>query len=1688
MRTPKVGEYYIRYEEDIAQNAIIRILDVNEKTNVIKYALVKLSWHTSMIFYAPHVTSTGTSEYCLCDKNGVLDLEQQYLDPQNYIFILTEIGERDAAFAENDFIHGVFNPRDPGGTYFGYTFDFYGMEPSDGRTHGCMLERINNYAFYNACYCDNFAFYDYGRREVDQTTLIHNLTYIGDYAFYNMSGDMLYFFSHNCSFRDCCQERQNDSFVTAVIGNETSGILSYVGEGAFQKTPIVCYSSEFPFYYGVTSSVPCTIGKNAFAFYHFSNNVMSTRAISIVLPDSVELLGTLFGEDALEVNDQHAFYEEYDNDGDFGIPPNIFRKDMIYNLIKEENSNYEGYALVTKAGTGTGTDHRIIYALTELKSGVLNVSENRGLSGSTFSMLGLDYLEISFPEHYIKIIPKNLFSNVFNGASSLLVITNLPLSNILNKQSFIKDFFGTEEDPFITSGSTLYLRLIDTREISAGYFASMGIGYRFDLELAYTEEDFLANDDFLYLDFQQDCFNNCNLNSLLCVCLDSYEPSNKTIYILANDNAFYKCSVENGFIANTTTIFKELEIIKVGRNSFKLLSVNSGQGLSSVGLSVKLAHTVTKIPEGAFESSTLWYGITTLSIPWSVTQIETRAFWGNYFTEIEIPVNGPSITFGRAAFGYSAILKKVSIPTSRLHCDSNFNMLVFEDDRSGFLPSIERHYNDFFNIYIYNDVLLGITLNKENIGNLTENDAKIDLLAATAIKIVANKLFSADFEDVEDVPIELKLPSSINMVMRYALTTVTDRPAAIKMLDIPFIGPNRDGFAIFGNNIDHNTYYLFHSYDLCPTLKTIKISEQQNIIAGTICAISSEPNSRLHVVLPKAEVIFLGAFDSLQVDSEFLINPERTGWPLEEVTVEFNQLQRMYMDDMYSYLHIIVNKKKWFFKDWESLLTVSLMYPHTNSMGNTIYSDEYPEENCILKAEYNHNFYFFGEDNDVFESSYDEENNQLLVQIGQPTNNIIYSSFFANSKDFYFTGDHVAKRATTKKIIISNGTVTSSSNYNSFWTHLVIPEGGYANLGYNAFKKSDLQEILIKGNVYLGDAFNECELLESFYCSEDSELTIISVIDGPYINAKKIKNIYLGSKLISFPNSPKGGIIPLFDFWPRITEITFASQEVMNILTNIFKLFALTDSDAINHLKEVANGIKEPPKIVLKNITNIPQSFFSSWNIGNFSFGSTLKEIGEGSFMLATFWKDPLEFPETLERIGQRAFYDSVYTKFDIIDLSKTQISVIASDVFAATTERSKNQNLTVIMPASVQVYNRDSEGRTSYVKNLIFTKPSQITLLNLDTFKSGANIWLNTLVPIKPNYSSDIAYKFFVPYTSDYKADAFLTDMGNNVSIIGMDEEEYTSQQNFFGKYGCTNEDFKISCYLYNNQKEALEEVRESTLCYVSTDEWRTELYYRGLESKDKTFARNPYSAELNSEWTKIYDLSKTFVDNHAANEETEIFNADAVIPYYKGGFRDEISQTNYEFWLDFLEGGADLSSSNVPLSQFKISNIGRRTKVVSDNTINCVFAKDLPPYVYTDGAGNTEEFQILAKSKNYTPVCVSNEIANMLTLGGRQKPAFDKMKELLQEHTQYNQQVQLSIVPIYYLEPNTTIQINQNNIGVDGNYLIKTISLPLTFSGTSSISATKSIVKEQWEMTNTMNSEIAALDAGQLDKIRLT
>ena len=81
------------------------------------------------------------------------------------------------------------------------------------------------------------------------------------------------------------------------------------------------------------------------------------------------------------------------------------------------------------------------------------------------------------------------------------------------------------------------------------------------------------------------------------------------------------------------------------------------------------------------------------------------------------------------------------------------------------------------------------------------------------------------------------------------------------------------------------------------------------------------------------------------------------------------------------------------------------------------------------------------------------------------------------------------------------------------------------------------------------------------------------------------------------------------------------------------------------------------------------------------------------------------------------------------------------------------------------------------------------------------------------------------------------------------------------------------------------------------------------------------------------------------------------------------------------------------------------------------------------------------------------------MLWEGGSLKPAYDEIKKELYQYTTFNEQVSLTTIPIYYLEPNTRITIRDSATGIYGDFMIKSISMPLDINGTMSISCTKAL-----------------------------
>lgn len=213
-----------------------------------------------------------------------------------------------------------------------------------------------------------------------------------------------------------------------------------------------------------------------------------------------------------------------------------------------------------------------------------------------------------------------------------------------------------------------------------------------------------------------------------------------------------------------------------------------------------------------------------------------------------------------------------------------------------------------------------------------------------------------------------------------------------------------------------------------------------------------------------------------------------------------------------------------------------------------------------------------------------------------------------------------------------------------------------------------------------------------------------------------------------------------------------------------------------------------------------------------------------------------------------------------------------------------------------------------------------------------------------------------------------------------------------------------------------------------VKITDWRTELYLQGCESERFATDSNYYYAELINEWGKIYDIPKSKFKDKAIEQSSAI-----------------------NYFLDFIESGGAYNSIN-------ISDIGRLTKVVSDDTINCIFEPIIEDYVFC----YTAEEVVLCEERGQPYINVSslrqdgeNAIEANTISGGTLNSAYNLMKDLIYEYTNYNESITLQCLPIYYLEPNTIITVEDSESLISGEYVINTISVPMDLGGTMSITA---------------------------------
>ena len=217
-----------------------------------------------------------------------------------------------------------------------------------------------------------------------------------------------------------------------------------------------------------------------------------------------------------------------------------------------------------------------------------------------------------------------------------------------------------------------------------------------------------------------------------------------------------------------------------------------------------------------------------------------------------------------------------------------------------------------------------------------------------------------------------------------------------------------------------------------------------------------------------------------------------------------------------------------------------------------------------------------------------------------------------------------------------------------------------------------------------------------------------------------------------------------------------------------------------------------------------------------------------------------------------------------------------------------------------------------------------------------------------------------------------------------------------------------------------------------ITTTDWRTELYLSGAQAEGFSLDTNNYYTELNNEWPKMYDIEN-------------------------GEFYEEYEKdpSSLDYFLDFID-------SSAAIGELSISNIGKRSKIVVDEDINCIFEREIPNLVMIDASQDSAivtEQREEAQRKGQDYIQVTGAIYNLLATGGTQNSAFERVKELIYQYTSYNESITLQCLPIYYLDVNQRITVNDPKSNIYGDYMINSISIPLNISSMMTISATRAL-----------------------------
>lgn len=220
----------------------------------------------------------------------------------------------------------------------------------------------------------------------------------------------------------------------------------------------------------------------------------------------------------------------------------------------------------------------------------------------------------------------------------------------------------------------------------------------------------------------------------------------------------------------------------------------------------------------------------------------------------------------------------------------------------------------------------------------------------------------------------------------------------------------------------------------------------------------------------------------------------------------------------------------------------------------------------------------------------------------------------------------------------------------------------------------------------------------------------------------------------------------------------------------------------------------------------------------------------------------------------------------------------------------------------------------------------------------------------------------------------------------------------------------------------------------------WREELYRQALLAYGSSTRATYYDEELIAEWRNIFDPN-----NMEFKEAWETKFGEGT---WTGYCVDAAAAPHkLRYWLDII----DESSA---IGQYSVSKIGRRSKVIENNNIDEIFHLDPPDLVFVDVT--LSEMEKAKRIEYYNSIgqdfaMISPSTMEYFTTQNSFGTCYEEIRSMLYNNLLYNTSINLTCIPIMYLDVNSVVRLNLPEVNINNDYIINSISLQIGASNTT-------------------------------------